>query len=181
MKKRYKIIIGVVGGLGLILLIALTPPGSETHQSTRLVKAPKEIVWPVIADVQNYHKYATGLTHVAILSGSGKGMVRSCSDSASTWTEICTIWEEGKTYAFEVNMESGFPFPFRKFSGTWSLHEQPNNKTQILISFQYRFPQRWMRWFFSQDTHRYIEQGNKTLFDNWVAKINEEVKNKPKL
>lgn len=155
----------------IIVILAFDSPGIETHETKRLINSPKEVVWSVISDIENYHKYTTGLTGVTIISGEGEGMIRACSDPDNTWTETCTKWEEGSSYAFSVNTESGFPFPFDVFNGTWLLEGRNENKTTITIRFEYQFTYRWMNWMFSSDTHLAIEEGNEILLDNWEKEI----------
>ncbi|HMB64042.1 MAG TPA: SRPBCC family protein [Eudoraea sp.] len=172
---KTKKIKGLLLGLALFVLIALvvafTPPGMESHSDERIIRAPKEIVWAVIADVGNYHQYATGLTGVRIISGEGVGMVRSCSSEEGTWTETCTAWDEGSMYAFDVNTEAGFPFPFKVFNGKWSLEEYGHGATRLRVGFEYQFPQRWMHWIFSEATHTAIREGNQNLMDHWEDKV----------
>lgn len=172
--KRSKVkLIGFSVILIIILIIAFTPPGIEAHETKRLMNAPHGIVWSVIADIENYHKYATGLTEVKIISGKGEGMVRACSDAISTWTETCTKWVEGESYSFDVNTDTGFPFPFDIFNGTWSLEKQSEDETLIIVNFKYQFSYRWLKWFYNDDTYMAIDKGNTTLLNNWSKKIKE--------
>jgi len=157
--------------IALLMVWALTPPANATHGSKRVVSAAKKVVWPVVSDVANYHKYANGLTAVEILSGNGEGMIRTCSDEFDTWSETCTKWVEGEAYAFSVNTEDGFPFPFKHFSGTWTVTELLPEETEIAIEFDYQFDYRWMNWFLSGATRAAIEDGNDQLLDNWEQKI----------
>lgn len=168
MKKSKKIVL-VVGVLivGLVI-VAFTPPPIETHRDSRMmIPASKEVVWKVIADVGNYHRYATGLDNVTIVSGSGEGMVRSCSDEQGAWLETCTAWDEGNSYSFNVDPGTGFPYPFKLMKGTWSVHSIDENFSEIRIEFNYQFPYRWMSWMFSDATHEAFDEGDKTLLDNW--------------
>jgi len=173
MKRSKVILIGFSALLIIILTVAFTPPGIETHETKRLINAPRGIVWSVIADIENYHKYATGLTEVTILSGKGEGMVRACSDATSTWTETCTKWVDGESYSFDVNTGTGFPFPFDIFNGTWSLVKQSEEETLVFVNFEYQFPYKWMRWIYSDDTHVAINKGNNITLDNRTKKIEE--------
>jgi len=173
MKRSKVLLLSFTGLLVIALILALTPSSIETHTNQKLVKAPRNIVWNVISDVANYHHYATGLSDVQILSGQGEGMLRSCSDDHSTWTETCTAWHEGSHYAFNVNMDSDFPYPFRIFNGRWSVEEKDPDQTFIVVEFEYQFPQRWMQWLYGDDTHALIDEGNASLMENWVKRILE--------
>lgn len=170
MMKRFK---GLLIGLGVLVLLAIwafTSPSLDSHSTSREIAAPQAQVWAVISDVGHYNKYATSLTDVQILSGSGEGMVRSCSDENGTWTEKCTLWQEGEAYAFQVNTDK-FPFPFEVFNGAWSLEKLSNTKTKLTVKFDYQFSYRWMSWFFGSDTHKLVEEGNNELIDNWEKAI----------
>ncbi|MEM7087361.1 MAG: SRPBCC family protein [Bacteroidota bacterium] len=176
MKKTKKILLISSVFLVALLILAFTPSKKEIHQNEKVIEAPKDIVWEVISDVGNYNKYATSLTEVKIVSGKGKGMVRSCAHGDDKWTEICSNWDEGKSYSFNVNTGEGFPYPFKIFNGTWSIEEKTKNKTKLIVRFEYQFPQRWMQWFFSRDTHIALDEGNTVLIDNWEKKILENYK-----
>ena len=53
--------------------------GIKRMSFERTVKATIASVWKVISDVANYHEVAPNVDDVKIISGEGKGMVRSCS------------------------------------------------------------------------------------------------------
>ena len=173
MKKKFKIIIGAGVLLVGVTIASFAPGPIESHVSKKMLSASKEVAWEVISDVGNYHRYATGLSSVTIVSGAGEGMVRSCSDEQGSWQETCTAWDEGTSYSFDVDTGSGFPYPFERFNGTWTVNTvDPDGMfTELIISFEYQFPYRWMSWFFSEDTHAAIDDGNQTLIENWEDEI----------
>lgn len=171
MKKSRILLLAFSALLIVVIISALKTPQIESHQNKVVVNAPKDIAWSVISDVSNYDRYAQGLTDVHIVAGEGKGMVRSCSDPTGTWTETCTAWEEGKLYSFNVDVESGFPYPFKTFRGTWSVEETSSTSSVIVVDFEYQFPQNWMAWFYNEDTHALIDEGNADLLANWTNHI----------
>ena len=171
MKRSRKLGIGLGVLLGLLLMLAFSTPKPETHSNRRIISAPKDMCWALIADVANYHQYATGLDHVSVLSGEGIGMVRACSDEQGSWQETCTAWTEGESYTFNVDVDSGFPYPFKLMEGTWQVEEFEVGFTEVTVTFHYQFPYRWMKWLFSKETHRAFEAGNKTLIDNWENQL----------
>jgi len=171
MKKSHKILLGIGGILIIFAIVAFTSPGVDRHQDSRKISASQEEAWKVISDVGNYHKYATGLTGVTIISGQGEGMVRSCSDELGSWEETCTAWNEGSSYSFNVDVGSGFPYPLRKMNGTWSVKQIDENYSELLIEFEYQFQYRWMSWMFTNATHEAFKKGDKVLIDNWEKEI----------
>jgi ribosome-associated toxin RatA of RatAB toxin-antitoxin module len=104
----------------------------------RVVQAPAELVWAVVADVAGYAQLAPGLSHVEILQGNGEGLRRRCYDARGRgWNETCTLWEPGHRYQMRVDTTS-YPFPLRQllrsFQGTWSVDPVPGG-TRITVQF----------------------------------------------
>jgi ribosome-associated toxin RatA of RatAB toxin-antitoxin module len=104
----------------------------------RVVAAPADLVWAVVADVAGYARIAPGLSHVEILGGDGQGLRRRCYDNQGRgWTETCTLWEPGHRFQMRVDTDS-YPFPLRQllrgFQGTWSVDAVPGG-TRITVQF----------------------------------------------
>ena len=96
-----------------------------TFEMERSINAAPYDAWTVIADVGGYHRLADGLTRVEVLDGDREGMMRRCYDRRGRgWTETCTLWEDGRRYAFAVDTTT-FPRPLRqllrRFEGTWTV------------------------------------------------------------
>jgi ribosome-associated toxin RatA of RatAB toxin-antitoxin module len=95
----------------------------------RVVQAPADLVWAVVADVAGYAEVAPGLSHVEFLEGDGQGLRRRCYDVRGRgWNETCTLWEPGHRYRMQVDTAS-YPFPLRQllrsFQGSWSVDPVP--------------------------------------------------------
>jgi ribosome-associated toxin RatA of RatAB toxin-antitoxin module len=104
----------------------------------RVVAAPAEQVWAVVADLAGYARIAPGLSHVEILNGDREGLRRRCYDNRGRgWNETCTLWEPGHRYRMQVDTAS-HPFPLRqllrRFQGTWSVDAVPGG-TRITVQF----------------------------------------------
>ena len=104
----------------------------------RIVQAPAERVWAVVADLAGYAQIAPGLSHVEILQGDLEGLRRRCYDTRGRgWNETCTLWEPGHRYQMQVDTTS-YPFPLRQllraFQGTWSVDPVPEG-TRITVGF----------------------------------------------
>jgi ribosome-associated toxin RatA of RatAB toxin-antitoxin module len=104
----------------------------------RIVQAPADLVWAVVADVAGYAQIAPGLSHVEILHGDQEGLRRRCYDHRGRgWNETCTLWEPGRRYRMQVDTAS-YPFPLRQllraFQGTWSVDPVPEG-TRITVGF----------------------------------------------
>lgn len=137
----------------------------------RLVNAPKNIVWEIISDVEAYAEVAPNLSKAVIVSGQGKGMYRRCWDThGGTWKEQCTLWEEGKRYAMQVDT-SDYPYPFTTMQGTWGLEEKTDG---IVISMSFDFtPQPG----FDGDLESMLQGFEivcNELLDNWEHRIQEQ-------
>ena len=104
----------------------------------RIVQAPADLVWAVVADVAGYAQLAPGLSHVEILEGDQEGLRRRCHDARGRgWNEVCTLWEPGHRYRMRVDTAS-YPFALRQllrgFQGTWSVDPVPGG-TRITVRF----------------------------------------------
>jgi len=107
-----------------------------------VVTASKENTWKTISDVSNYHEVAPNINSVEIISGEGKGMVRSCTHEKDSWTEVATLWEEGEKYSFQVNTEAeNYPYPLKYLQGAWKVDEITESQTKITMIFEFAY--RW--------------------------------------
>ena len=104
--------------------ITLAHDAGEFHISAETaVDAPSAVVWRVMADQKGYAEVADNIAWVEVLRGRGLGMVRRCSDTAGgSWTERCTLWEEGQAFAFVVDTAApDYPYPLQHLAGRWSM------------------------------------------------------------
>lgn len=100
------------------------------------VDAPVEAVWDVISDVVAYAEVAPNLSHAAIESGEGAGMVRRCWDTqGGTWQEACGEWVPGSHYTMIVDT-SDYPYPFTTMAGRWAV-EPEGSGSRIVMRFDY--------------------------------------------
>ena len=105
-----------------------------------IVMASKERTWEAISDVGNYHAVAPNVDEVKIIEGEGEGMIRSCAHGNERWTESCTLWEEGKQYAFEVNTNApDYPFPLKYLKGSWKVEEISKDQSRIIMIFDFAY------------------------------------------
>ncbi|WP_158655167.1 type II toxin-antitoxin system RatA family toxin [Flavivirga eckloniae] len=117
-------------------------PGTKTKLMVfkRKVKATKKDAWNIISDIENYHKVASNIDGVKIISGDGKGMVRSCSHGKDSWFETCTLWEVEKEYAFVVDTKApDYPYPFKSLMGIWKVDSIEQNITEITMIFEFEY------------------------------------------
>ena len=94
-------------------------------EKSRVIPAPLDEVWQVVADAGRYHEVVDTLARTDIVSGSGEGMIRHCVDTKGReWNESCTLWEPGQRYRMTVDVATyppSFRMLFRSLSGTWSV------------------------------------------------------------
>lgn len=145
-----------------------TRNGVKILHFKRIMNADTRTVWQVITDVDNFHKVAPNVDQVKIISGKEKGMVRSCSHGKDSWQETCTLWEDEKRYAFEVDTAApDYPFPFSYLKGTWEIKALTPGKTEISMEFEVVYQKKihnilmhpLAKW-------KYGKTGEK-LLDNW--------------
>ena len=134
----------------------------------RIVKANKKEVWKAISDVANYHQVAPNIDDVKIISGEGKGMVRSCSHGKNSWTETCSMWVEEISYSFEVNTKApDYPYPFKFLKGTWEVQEIDNSTTKIVLLFDFQYKHKYQNWFLHPVLKGKFSKTAEELLNNW--------------
>ena len=176
--QNANLLIAAVGLMVLLMAInqsaalaktdAIDGVGTKQLKSARSVSATKSESWKVISDVGNYHQVAPNIDEVKIISGEGKGMVRSCSHGKDSWTESCSLWKEEEIYSFTVNTSApDYPYPLKYLKGTWQVQEESPEKTAILLTFEFTYRYKimsilvhpFLRWKFNKITEE--------LLDNW--------------
>ena len=97
-------------------------------------------VWQVMSDQEGYADVADNIGKVEIVEGRGAGMIRQCSDNdGKSWRETCTLWDEGRAFAFRVHTEAAdYPYPIAELTGTWSLAPVEHGRTEIRMDFEIR-------------------------------------------
>jgi ribosome-associated toxin RatA of RatAB toxin-antitoxin module len=139
----------------------------------RTVDAPRAVVWDVITDQELYGEVAPNLSSAAVVEGAGEGMVRRCVDTdGNEWTESCTHWEEGQSFAISVHVENSV-FHRRFFTymdGEWRLSEDDDG-VRMTITFDFEPRYGPFGWFISK-YFEYIAPGLiEAIFDGWEEDI----------
>lgn len=133
----------------------------------RIIKANKSEVWKVVSDVASYHQVAPNIDEVTIVSGKDEGMVRSCSHGKDSWTETCSVWQEGNTYSFIVNTSApDYPYPLSFMQGTWNINEIDANHTEIEMVFEFTYKNKILNLIHPIMKMKFKKISNE-LLDNW--------------
>ena len=129
--------------IGLALLyqgaseITVSRSGDRMTLTASIVTtATAERAWQVMSDQEAYADVADNLSQVEVISGRGAGMIRQCSDTdGKSWRETCTLWDEGRAFAFRVHIEAAdYPYPIARLAGEWSLAPEGHG-TRIRMAF----------------------------------------------
>ncbi len=111
--------------------------GLEVVTVTGHIAAPSDAVWEVITDHELYGRLAPNLSAVKVVSGDSEPLRRECANtSGNTWQETCTLWEEGRRFAVEVDT-SDYPYPLAVMRGMWEATPAADG-TDVLLRFSYR-------------------------------------------
>lgn len=115
----------------------------------RIVSVSPEVAWQGMTDHAGYADVADNLSRVEVASGHGLGMCRRCSDTKGrSWIETCTLWDEGRAYAFTVDTNApDYPYPLAELRGIWGVApvEQGSKVGLEFIALPQRgFLGRWM-------------------------------------
>ena len=159
---------------GLSKMDSVTQQGLKEVNFERIVKAPKNKVWEVISAVGDYHQVVPNLDQSNILSGTGEGMVRSCAIGKDSWTETCTWWKEGHSYAFEVDTQApDYPFPLKFLKGFWEVESINEQESQIKLSFELIYKKPIYQLLIHPFMKVRFSKGCEQLLDNWQKMIEE--------
>lgn len=99
------------GGNGTVITASLNTAASASR------------AWQVMSDQEAYADVADNLSKARVVEGDGEGMIRQCWDlKGRSWTETCTLWVEGRVFAFRVHTEAAdYPYPIAALAGEWSV------------------------------------------------------------
>ncbi|MCP4314755.1 MAG: SRPBCC family protein [Hyphomicrobiales bacterium] len=108
-----------------------------TLTATAITSASPERVWQVMSHHEAYADVADNLSKVEVLRGTGADTERRCTDTkGKSWNETCTLWEEGRAYAFRVHTDApDYPYPIAQLNGKWLLDPVPGG-TRITMIFK---------------------------------------------
>lgn len=150
-------------------------PKNKLLKFERIIQADKQAVWKVIADVANYDKVAPNIDAVKIVSGEGRGMVRTCSHGKDSWSETCSMWIEEKAYSFEVNTTApDYPYPFHYLKGTWEVQELDSATTKVTMLFDFQYARNYQNWLIHPLLKGKFSKTAEELLGNWQAMLEKK-------
>lgn len=171
---------GIIAAVALVvLLIAINQAkalakvdskaqGLKQMTFSRIIDAPRQKTWEAISDVANYHEVAPNIDNVEMVSGQGEGMVRKCSHGSDSWTETCTLWDEGNAFHFEVNTGApDYPYPFDYLKGHWKLEQMRDSRTKIILIFVFRYRRKFQNWLIHPILRVKFGKTVEQLLNNW--------------
>ena len=110
----------------------------EVVEAARAMKAPPADVWSRVTDHELYGRLAPNLSTVEVISEAGQPLRRRCTDTAGRgWQETCTLWEEGRRYAVDVDT-SDYPYPLQHMRGLWQVDPDGAGGSRVTMRFVYR-------------------------------------------
>jgi hypothetical protein len=126
----------VVAGLASWQLVglAVTRPDDpladlDIIEASRRLPVPPPRIWPLLTDHQLYGRLAPNLSNVEVISQPGETLRRRCtSTNGQQWQETCTLWDEGRRFAVEVDT-SAYPYPVTVMRGLWQVDPHPQGST----------------------------------------------------
>jgi ribosome-associated toxin RatA of RatAB toxin-antitoxin module len=130
-----------VAAAQIAALIAARPDDAlgdmETVESSRVYAARPATVWPLLTDHDLYGRLAPNLRSVQVISEPGQPLRRRCTNtSGDAWEETCTLWEDGRRFAVEVDT-TDYPYPLESMSGLWQVDPHPDG-SKVTMRFAYR-------------------------------------------
>ena len=180
----------LVAGVGLVVFIVALlqtiglssadknpETGHKELNFERTITKDAGSVWNVISDVANYHHVAPNIDDVKIVSGSGEGMVRQCSQGKGSWTEDCVLWKEGEQFSFRVNTDApDYPFPLSFLQGTWKVTPNGRNQSKIEMKFEFQYKRKILNVLLHPMMAPKFGSIVRELLDNWENKLSMQEK-----
>lgn len=115
----------------------------EVVEASTVVAAAPHRVWPLLTDHDLYGRLAPNLSTVQVISEPGAPLRRRCtSTGGDNWEETCTLWDDGRRFAVEVDT-SNYPYPLTTMRGLWQVDPHPAGSA-ITMRFAYQ-PDRTIR------------------------------------
>jgi ribosome-associated toxin RatA of RatAB toxin-antitoxin module len=143
----------------------------------RTLAAPSDVAWTVISDVGNYNRVAPNIDRSRIVSGTGKGMVRECSNKDGAWMEVCTDWHHNESFSFEVQTDArDYPYPFNKLFATWSVRPVSEEECEVRMDFRFQFRSEEEERDIYPVMKKQFSEVCEQLLDNWQKEIERSVR-----
>ncbi len=93
----------------------------EVIEASRWFPTAPPRMWPLLTDHRLYGRLAPNLSKVEVISQPGEMLRRRCTSTGGQhWQETCTLWQEGRRFAVEVDTSS-YPYPMRVMHGLWQV------------------------------------------------------------
>lgn len=137
---------------------------------TVMAQAEPAAMWATIRDLGAIHEYSEGIlgSHLRDQDSPGVGAVRVCSNRAGDqWAEECVLLDD-EEYELELRFlheEPGFPFPFERLSGGWSIRFIPGGSS-VRIWWAPVLSRRWIAPFLLPIMHKQVHASMTELVQN---------------
>jgi hypothetical protein len=109
----------------------------EVVEAATVIAVPPQRIWPLLTDHGLYGRLAPNLSTVEVISEPGAPLRRRCTNNGGdSWEETCTLWDEGRRYAVEVDT-SNYPYPLTVMRGLWQVDPDPGGSL-VTMRFAYQ-------------------------------------------
>lgn len=142
----------------------------EIVEASQLYAATPAAVWPLLTDHHLYGRLAPNLTSVQVISDPGVPLRRRCTNrSGDGWEETCTLWDDGRRFAVEVDTTS-YPYPLTMMVGLWQVDPQ-HGGTQVTMRFAYQARATAWGGLFAIALRTLFRPVLGRIFDGWRASL----------
>lgn len=109
----------------------------EVVEEVSVLRAAPERVWPLLTDHDLYGRLSPSLSTVEVISEPGRPLRRRCTNTRGAgWEETCTLWDEGRRFAVEVDT-TNYPYPLSMMRGLWQVDPHPAGSL-VTMRFAYQ-------------------------------------------
>lgn len=112
----------------------------QTVRLSRVLDGNVDAVWAAVIDHETYGRLAPNLSSVVPTGPDGPDLTRRCWDTRGRhWDEACTLWEEGRRFAVEVDTAAAdYPYPLEYLRGEWAVRRIDDDHTEVTVRFDFR-------------------------------------------
>ena len=144
--------------------------------ATRTANAPKSVVWSVLADYQNIHKYTSQVKTTEQLSeqAAGVGAVRSCALAPlGTTKEEILEWVDDERIVLKLYDTTGIPV--KSSRSVFSLREVDADTTEITFDANIEAKGGVMSGFIARRLAKRLPKAAGSLLDDLAAAAEQRI------
>ena len=113
---------------------------AQVIEIARTLAGSAETIWAAVIDHETYGRIAPNLSKVEATGPNGPDLTRRCWDTRGRhWDEACVAWDEGQSFAVEVDTAADeYPYPLQGLRGSWTVEPIDATHARVTVRFELR-------------------------------------------